>query len=199
MKTKTATGTENGGGDEKEPVHQKADELPRPPVAPRGQWKRTIGVHLGDMSPIIDALRHSLGGFPNFESPTVARIEQSWLSSLEPRSWSRDPNSFYYKPDRPSSPRPSFSLSCDQWRHDDGEERFDGTIHVPIDQDKVEGALLFRVQAGNLPKSASKLIAVRIEIAHVSAFQSALAMVEKLLKSPKFRIDLSSDQTRTDE
>ncbi len=72
-------------------------------------------------------------------------------------------------------------------------------IHVPIGQDKVEGALLFRIQAGNLSESASKLIPVRIDIARVSAFQSALAMVEKLLKVPKSQIDLSSDRIRTDE
>ena len=189
---------EDRDGEENEREHQKAEELPRPPVAPRGQWKRTIGGHPGDAIRALDVLRRSLYGFPNFE-PATARMDQSWLRSLNVRPRSRDPNAFYYKPDRPSSPRSSFSLSCDQWRHDDGEEPFDGTIHVPNDQDKAEGALLFRIQASNLSKSASKLIPVRIEIAHVCAFQSALAMVEKLLKSPKFRIDLSSDQTRTNE
>ena len=189
---------EDRDGEENELEHQKAEELPRPPVAPRGQWKRTIGGHPGDSIRALDVLRRSLYGFPNLE-PATARIDHSWLRSLNVRPRSHDPNAFYFKPDRPSSPRSSFSLSCDHWRHDDGEEPFDGTIHVPTDRDKAEGALLFRVQAGNLSKSASKLIPVRIEIAHVSAFESALAMVEKLLESPRFRIDLSSDQTPPDE
>lgn len=146
----------------------------------------------------MDVLRRSLYGFPNLE-PATARMDRSWLRHLDLRPQSHDPNAFYYKPDRPSSPRSSFSLSCDQWRHDDGEEPFDGTIHVPGDQDKAEGALLFRIQAANLSESASKLIPVRVTIGRVSAFESAQAMVEKLLESPKFRIDMSSDQTRTNE
>ncbi len=174
------------------------EQLPRPPVAPRGQWKRTIAGHPGDAIRAMDALRRSLYRFPNVK-PAPARVDYAWQPPLLPRPRSHDPNAFYYKPDRPSSPRPSFSLSCDQWRHDDGEEPFDGTIHVPIDQDKAEGALLFRVQAGNLSRSASKLIPVRIEIAHVSAFESARAMVEKLLESPRSRDYSSSDQTGTRE
>ena len=189
---------EDRDGEENGPAPQKAQELPRPPVAPRGQWKRTIGGHPRDAIRPLDVLRRSLYRFPNLE-PATARMDHSWLRPLDFRPRSRDSNAFYYKPDRPSSPRFSFSLTCDQWRHDDGEEPFDVTIHVPFDKDKAEGALLFRIQAGNLTKSASKKIPVRIRIAHVSAFESALAMVEKLLRSPKFRIDLSSDQTRTNE
>ena len=174
-----------------------AEELLRPPVAPSGQWKRTTVGYPGDALRAMDAFRRSLYGYPNVVPGTV-RIDP-WQPPVLARPRSHDPNAFYYKPSRPSSPRSSFSLSCNQWRHDDGEEPFDGTIHVPFDQDGAKGALLFRIQASNLSKSASKLIPVRIEIAHVSAFESALAMVEKLLESPGFRVQLSSDQPRTDE
>ena len=175
-----------------------AEELLRPPVAPSGQWKRTtVGYPAGDALRAMDAFRRSLYGYPNVVPGTV-RIDP-WQPPVLARPRSHDPNAFYYKPSRPSSPRSSFSLSCNQWRHDDGEEPFDGTIHVPFDQDGAKGALLFRIQASNLSKSASKLIPVRIEIAHVSAFESALAMVEKLLESPGFRVQLSSGQPRTDE
>ena len=170
------------------------EELPRPPVAPCGQWRRTLAGHPGDALRAMDVLRRSLHPFANV-APATAGIDNSWLRSLHARPPSHDPNAFYYKPHRPSSPGSSFSRSCDQWRHDDGEEPFHAEIHVPVDQDKAEGALLFRIQASNLSKSASKLIPVRIEIAHVSAFDSAKALVERLLESPKYGIDLSSDHT----
>ena len=178
--------------------HLEAAQLPRPPVAPRGHWKRTVAGHPGGAFRAMDAFRRSLYGVPKLETAT-ARIHNTLQTPPLLRPRSHDPNAFYYKPDRPSLPRSSFSLSCDQWRHEDGEEPFDGTIHVPFDQDRVEGALLFRVQAGNLSKSASKRIPVRIEIAHVSAYESALSMVEKLLESRRFPIHSSSDQTGTGE
>ena len=183
-------------GEDDELTNLTAKELPRPPVAPRGQWRRTIGGQPSDALRAIDAFRRSLNELPNMGHISAHRHD-SLLRALDARPSSHDPNAFYYKPHRPSSPRTSFSLSCDQWRHGDGEEPFDGEIHVPLDQNKAEGALLFRTQAGNLSKSASKQIPVRIKIAHVSAFESALAMVERLLKRSKFRVDLSSDHTRT--
>ena len=189
---------EEQDGEEDELDHLNAAELPRPPIAPRGQWKRTIAGYPGDAIRAMDALGRSLYGFPNVATAT-AHMDDSWLRSLNVRPASHDPNGFYYKPDQPSSPRSSFSLSCDQWRHDDGEELFDGEIHLPVDQDRAEGALMFRIQAGNLSKSASKLIPVRIEIAHVSAFESAVAMVETLLERPRFRVGSSSDRTRTSD
>ena len=189
---------EDRDAEEEEFANLMAEELPRPPVAPRDQRKRTIIGRPGDVFGAIDALRHSLDGFATVATAPPG-MDNSWLRSLNDPPTPHDPNAFYYKPDRPSSPRSSFSLSCDQWRHEDGEEPFDGAIHVPFDQDKAEGALLFRVQAGNLSNSASKSIPVRIQITHVSAFESALALVEKLIATSRFRIRLSSDQTRANE
>ena len=178
-----ATDEEDCDGEENDLELQKAEELPRPPVVPRGQWKRSINWHPGDESQAYELLRRRIGGFPHL-APAIGRIDQSLPSLLDIRRPTHDPNAFYYKPDRPSLPQPSFSLICDQWRHDDAEEHFEGTIHIPRDRNLVEGALLFRIQAGNLARPEIKLIPVRIEIAHVSAFQSALTMLNKLLKSP---------------
>lgn len=189
---------EEPNSEDDEPTDPNAEELPRPPVAPRGQWGRTIGGQPGDALRAMDALRRSLTGLPNMGLPTASSHE-SLLRSLHVPPASHDPNAFYYKPRRPSSPQTSFSLSCNQWRHDDGEEPFDVQIHVPPDRDKAEGALLFRIQAGNLSKSASKRIPVRIAITHVSAFESAMTMVERLIERPRFRIELSSNRTRTND
>ena len=189
---------EEQNGEENELKNRKADELPRPPIAPSGLWKRTIARYPGDAIRAMDAIRRSLYGVPNMATATT-HMDDSWLRSINVRPSSHDPNAFYYKPDRPSSPQSSFSLSCDQWRHDDGEKPFDGTIHVPFHQDNFEGALQLRIQAGNLSNSASKRIPVRIEITHVSAFESALEMLEELLENAEFRVQLSSNQNRSGE
>ena len=131
-----------------------AEELPRPPVAPCGRWNRTIIGHPGDGLRTMDAFRRSLYEYPNVVPGTV-RMD-AWQPPLLARPRSRDPNAFYYKPDRPSSPQSVFSLGCDQWRHDDGEEPFDGTIHVPVDQDSAEGC-------APVPHSGGQSVQVRIQ------------------------------------
>ena len=82
--------------------------LPPPPKVPRGAFHdfamelRRIG------APVA----HS---FPEFGVPDLAPPM-------------RDPNAFYYKPERHSTPQSSFSLCCDQWRHSSGFEAFEGEI-----------------------------------------------------------------------
>jgi hypothetical protein len=80
----------------------------------------------------------------------------------------RDANAFYYKRGRPMMPQDTFSLECDQWRHEDGEMTFPVDIHLKGDEDKVEGMLEFRIQARNLSKSAEKRVPVRIAISRVA-------------------------------
>ena len=189
---------EERGGKENELDNRKAEELPRPPAAPRGQWQRLIGGRPGHAIRNIDALRRTFDRLANVGTG-VRRTGDLWKPPVNFQPPSRDPNAFYYKPDRPSSPGSSFLLSCDQWRHEDGEKPFQGTIHLPFDQDKVEGALFFRIQANNLSKSVSEKIPVWIEITHVSAFASAQAMVENLLEGPTFWIESSLDGAHTHE
>ena len=125
--------------------------------------------------------------FPHIGHATASGHEFS-LPALHLPLPSHDHNAFYYKPSRPSSPRSSFSLSCDQWRHDNEQEPFDGQIHVPVDRDKAEGALLLRIQASNLSKPASKRIPVRITITHVSAFESALVHGREATRGSELRV-----------
>ena len=162
----------------------QAKVLPRPPVAPCGQWRRTIGDRLGGPLRALDVLTRSLHGFPNLAHATGRIVDYPSLHTPIVRPPSHDPNAFYYKSSRPTLPQSSFSLECDQWRHEDGEEPFLGEVHVPTDQDSAEGALVCRIQAGNLSKSVSKLIPVRIAIIHASAFESARTMVEALFGIP---------------
>ena len=162
-----------------------------PPVAPRGQWRRIV---LGNPARATrDAMARTMQMMQGltderlgiFDRPIIAR-PMFKIPNLQPPT--HDSNAFYYKPDRPSVPEPSFALKCDQWRHDDGEEAFSGEIHLPTDQDQVKGALRCRIHAANMSEPASKIVPVRIEIAHISAFDSAQSMLKALFDRPKFRI-----------
>ena len=170
-------------GERHEPPAPDTDELPRPPVAPHGRWQLTSRGYPGDALRNLAMLGRSLSRRPNFDPPTVSEHVRR-IAGLHTQFALPDPNAFYYKPERPSSPRSSFSLSSDQWRHGNGEEPFGVQIPVPADRDKIKGALVLRIQAANLSDSASKRIPVRIAITRVSAFESAISMVEELRERP---------------
>ena len=179
---------EEQDGEDNDSESAKTDVLPRPPVAPCGRWHRTIRGHPAEASRVVQAIARSVRGLSGlgYGRRDVLGNPLPHIPVFRPPS--RDSNAFYYKPDRPTVPRLSFSLECDQWRHNDGEEPFDGEIHVPTDQAEVEGALVCRIQAGNLSNPAATLVPVRIDITHVNAFDSARAMVEALLGTTSFRI-----------
>ncbi|MCY4427842.1 MAG: PIN domain-containing protein [Halieaceae bacterium] len=162
----------------------EAKELPRPPIAPRGHWKDEIVGQPGEVLRNLNKLASSLEGLPGFAHIDPGLVEKPFaLPSFNPPA-SRDPNAFYYKPDLPSMPQDSFALECAQWRHDNQVEHFVVEIHVSTDQDEVKGLLVCRIQAGNLSKSVSSCIPIRIAITHVSAFEAARSMVETLVGIP---------------
>ena len=125
----------------------------------------------------FERLARSLYGIHSsnvFERPT--------LDGLLFQPTPHDPNAFYYKHGRPAVPVDTFSLTCDQWRHEDGEITFSADIYFSATQKQVEGALECRIQASNLSQSASKLIPIRIHISRVSAFAHARSAVAALTK-----------------
>ena len=96
--------------------------LPVPPRPPRGRWK-------------------------SVRAPTIAQLGQDTLRPLtDPKQFypvdvpslgtildtERDPDAFYYKSGRSTTPVESFSLECEQWRHGIDEEYFDGQIFLTI-------------------------------------------------------------------
>lgn len=173
--TPPSTAEEDGGveGGRDDSSEWPSETLPEPPVAPRGHWRRTVGIGLAQLEQLtrsVSHVRNNLEAINRYDSvPDLIRGAR------------RDANAFYHKPDRPSTPRDAFSLECEQWRHDDGDEAFVGEIHIPREHDQVDGALVCRIQAGNLSTSESKTIPVRIETTRVSAFDSAREMVACLL------------------
>ena len=188
---------EDDSGDKGEHLQKKrAALLPNPPSAPRGSWQTTIGEHAKSLSSIVEALNLSLPGITgeqfNYRNPLGVNPPLLHTPYLQQP---RDPNAFYYKPDRPPMPQDTFCLKCDQWRHENGGEGFEGEIYFPADADTVEGSLVCRIQAGNLSKSVSKQIPVRITTAHVSTFDRAHALVETLSGRSKFQIEQASGQS----
>ena len=157
-------------------------KLPLPPNPPTGHWRNMIGHH--DLDHISRTFRQIVDGSRNLDgilNPPF--VPPSPINSSCPR----DPNEFHYKPDRPSIPQGSFSLECDNWRHGNEDEAFNGEIHVEPDQEAAKGALVCRIQASNLSKSVCNTIPARIATVHISAFESAQTMVENLLKSQNLR------------
>ena len=74
--------------------------LPPPPRPPRGGWRDPFAEFRAMVSGKV---------MPTFES-------SKWL--LSPLSHAtRDPNTFYFDPERPEKPQSAFRLTCDQWRH----------------------------------------------------------------------------------
>ena len=139
--------------------------LPPPPTPPRGRW-----------SSFHNKLRRSLA------LPNLPFVKASLPSLADPR---RDPNAFYYKPHRPTTPGDSITLECEQWRHDTEAKRFSALISVDPTAEGVRGALTCEVQAENLSKPVEKLIPVRITIIRADSEERARTLVEKLEFAPR--------------
>ena len=188
---------EDDSGDKGEHLQKKRTTLlQNPPSAPRGRWLTAIGGHAPNRFSSGKALHRSLAGITGeqFNYRNLLGVNRPLLHTPYLQQ-PRDPNAFYYKPNRPPMPQDTFCLECDQWRHENGGEGFEGEIHFPADVDAVKGALVCRIQAGNLSKSVLKRIPVRITTAHVSTFDRAHALVETLAGRPKFRIEQASGQS----
>ena len=165
--------------------------LPRPPTAPCGQWRthnslRALG-QMYDPSRTFGALADPLRGFSRAGYDPLGDVGQRIPIIGPPPLFdhlSHDSNAFYYKPSRPKAPQELYCLECEQWRHGDGEKLFHCEVHIPAEQDNVEGALICRIQADNLSNPISKTIPLRIKISHISAYDNACAMVDRLLNIP---------------
>ena len=153
-------------------------QLPRPPRSPRGQWAPSSTSIAGISALQFDAEATSrlIRNLRSFELPVAPAV----LSS--PR---RNPNSFYYIPNRPDFPVDSFSLDCELWRHGIGEQYFDVEIFADGDAYDVRGAIECRVHASNLSSPAKKVIPVRVTKQTKSVAEHARALVDALVGSDK--------------
>ncbi len=146
--------------------------IPQPPAAPRGSWKSDLPFERHH------ELMRKLGVF---QEPAIGRIIPETIRLRDFRIPKHDPNAFYYKPQRPSSPAPEFELECDLWRHGVGPESFAGQIHTEKREGSVAGALECWIHAENLSDPIVMRVPVRINIRHISAYDVAKNKVEYLL------------------
>lgn len=154
-------------------------DLPQPPEAPTGRW-----------SGPFDSLTAATGVLAEFQRSVIAPLpgEYSALDwSTSPVSSLRDPNSFYYRPERPTEPTDSFSLVCTQWRHQSDTEIFEGVIYFDFDRDEIEGAITCEVHAENLSKPVSMTVPVRIRTTRIGTEATSRDLMCRLKNTPPGR------------
>ena len=169
------------------PYQDDADEednkieigLPAPPQAPRGRWSPN--------SPSLSGLTRSLSALTNPRSGInrllYPGIESSSLLPGVDRDNRRDPNAFYYKPNRSTTPEQSFSLECKQWRHGTEEEHFSGQLFFDQNEQRVSGTLVCEVHAENLSSPLRRTAPVEISIKRLNVVGQAQLLVQDLLKA----------------
>ena len=146
---------------------------PRPPVGPQASSSLDATIGIGRIFESVNRLQLPVNLFdtgPIYLPPPVRPYDQR-----------RDPNGFFYKPDRPSEPRASFALECEQWRHSTGQESFLGELFFDTEDDEVRGALKCEVHAENLSSPVSKLFSVRITVRKIASYERARELVQKLI------------------
>ena len=168
---------------EEKETHQ-ALALPNPPRAPKGRWNLRsprIDLALGRMSRLGGPI--SPMGFPKQQS-ILEQFNPSLLMPARAMNANnrRDPNGFYYKPNRPSKPGKSFSLECEQWRHSTGLEYFRGEIFFDHSAEEIQGVLLCQVHAENLSEPVVKKIPVRITVRKTDSNGRARELVRNLIE-----------------
>ena len=159
-----------------EPEQPQKLALPLPPNPPRGRWKP-----LNQINKLLSARMGIFGGLLN---PFPRMIDLHTLpmptAGAPPR---RDPNGFFYKPDRPTKPEESFAVECEQWRHQTGEEDFVGELFFDEKTEEIRGALKCEVHAENLSTPTEETFPVTITIKTADTKAQAQEIVQRLINS----------------
>ncbi|MCY3571766.1 MAG: PIN domain-containing protein [Chloroflexi bacterium] len=99
----------------------------------------------------------------------------------------RDPNTFYYKPNRPMEPVETITLECQQWRHETETEYFVAEIYLESERPTIEGTIECRIHAENLPNPAISHVTVQIAGQPVDVVEHAARMVAQVTPRPHGR------------
>ena len=154
--------------------------LPAAPRPPKGRW-RVKSRSLSGLTETLSAIANPRSGINRFLYPS---LESPLLLPGPDGNNRRDPNAFYYKPNRPTTPEQSFGLECEQWRHGTGEEHFSGQLFFALDKKRVSGALVCEAHAENLPSPLRVTVPVEISIKRLKAADRVQLLVQSL-KSPQ--------------
>jgi len=150
----------------------EAPDLPPPPTPPKGRWATASQFGFLD----------TLAQFEKFQRDfplSKLGVQETLIPSL-PQTRRRDPNGFYFKPDRPTCPVPEFDLECAQWRHGLEDELFPGELHFKERVGNISGALECRVHAENLSAPEVMVFPVRVRVSRAKAYDTAQELVEAL-------------------
>ena len=144
-------------------------QLSDPPSAPRGEWKSSLSwlQYLGKGLPKTDILKYQL-----------PEVLPGLMGNMDAR---RDPDAFYYKPERSNNFDESFMLESEQWRHATDEESFQGEMYVNGNRGTISGALECEIHAENLPTPSVRTIPVRVTVSRVSVGEYASDLVNNLI------------------
>jgi hypothetical protein len=156
--------------DEDENVEGRGPDLPRPPKPPQGRWATAPQFGF-------------LGAFAQFEkfqrdfALSKPGRQETLFPSLH-RTLPRDPNKFYFKPDRPRWPVSEFNLECDRWRHGLDDEFFLSELQFEEKGGEISGALECRIHAENLSAPEVRVFPVRVHVSRAKAYATAQELVE---------------------
>ena len=146
---------------------------PKPPVGPQAPSSLDAISRVSRFAESVNLLQRTTSPFntgPIYFPPPIGPNEQR-----------RDPNGFFYKPDRPSEPGESFAVECEQWRHSMGPEPFMGEIFFGTEQEEVRGLLRCEVHAENLSVPVSEQFPVRISMRRATSEERARELMQKLI------------------
>lgn len=145
--------------------------FPRPPVAPKGRWRR-VRLALGQgISPL-----QAVGSALDLDRALPSRA----LLGLN-KSFSREADSFYWvQGTGPEHPRPEAELTCEQWRHRFAPKEFQFELVWRDGMKPRNGVLHVELHAANLtnPVQANVSIGVQVEPGDTKA--EARALIEAL-------------------
>lgn len=151
-------------------LYAKDISLPRPPAAPKGHWKKVTPFNtIERMAAFSGSGRRVelLGGLSQRRPPPIPQIPES--------------DSFYWKMGtRPTYPRISTELTCQQWRHRSSPEEFEFELAWLDNAKARNGALHIEVHAANLTDPATKIVSIELSAKAGDTWREAKALVDFL-------------------
>ena len=130
----------------------KLTRFPTPPEAPRGSW-RSLADYLSGAFSVTPIEVPRFADADLFNNDFIAQ---------------RDPNTFYYKPERSMKPVDAYELECEQWRHNSDEQEFDVQIVVDNPSQQTRGVIEVQIHAENLTSPVIKTLPVRIGVKSIN-------------------------------
>ena len=158
--------------DEPEAVVERELTLPAPPRPPKGEWT--------SLNSLLKQFALNTGNNPYFLGDRLYdhALNESLLTSVE--SNRRDPNSFYYKPNKSELPVESFSLECELWRHRIEPQQIEGEICFDPDLNEISGALNCQIHASNVSVPVDLTVPLRIIVVRENVIDYARTLVNRV-------------------